>query len=387
MKLVKISDFLKFIQDQIRFKIYKPVLGLGKSGIGKTESVKELTEEMGIGFRELRLVTLTETDMLGIPMINEHKRTDWASNNLLPLVERDGETGILVLDEITSASDTVRAAAYQLLDSKRSLGNYTLPPKWLVVALGNGPEDGGVFKGMEVAFLNRCAGMRIDYDLGVWKKWAVGKGVHPAVIGFLSFTPDALHVYDPNSEEAQIIPSPRSWTALSDLLNSAEREYSDKLIPKDSIDIYAAVNVGREMAAKFGAFYNYSKETVSISDILDGKASTSIRNIPLEVRHLIIQGLVKEIAQILKMGRLPGSGIGARDLFAKGGVDRVANATTWILAVGSNGMLDMAIMAMTDLGANVKDYVDLALMDSYFATKCPKLMDFCEKNGKLLAPK
>ena len=55
------------------------------------------------------------------------------------------------------------------MDSKRALGTYKLPDKWKVISLGNGIDDGGVFNGMENAFLSRAMCYRIEPDLECWK--------------------------------------------------------------------------------------------------------------------------------------------------------------------------------------------------------------------------
>ena len=52
MREIKLATFLNFIREQIEDEDYTPVMGIGKSGIGKTEGVAELCKEMGIGFCE-----------------------------------------------------------------------------------------------------------------------------------------------------------------------------------------------------------------------------------------------------------------------------------------------------------------------------------------------
>ena len=116
---VSVERFIRLVEEQLEDENLTPVLGLGKSGIGKTESIHELCVKRGIGFKELRLVTMTETDLLGIPLVKEYDdpsveggkvaKTQWASNDMLPIASRDGEVGILVLDEITSATATANA--------------------------------------------------------------------------------------------------------------------------------------------------------------------------------------------------------------------------------------------------------------------------------------
>lgn len=374
MMSVSVEVFARFIREQIEDDDLSPVIGIGKSGVGKTESIYELTQEMGIGFCELRLVTMTETDLLGIPYQTEDNTTNWSSNNLLPIASRDGEKGILVLDEITSCTSTIRAAAYQLLDSKRALGNYKLPPGWKVVALGNGPDDGGVFSGMESAFLSRGRCLRIEPDLAAWKKWAIGKSVNPSIIAFLSFMPEYLHDFDPN-EIASVFPCPRSWVSLSKMLNNRERRNGGKPLDSTSIDIYAASCVGTAVAPKFGAFYSYNKSVIDTEDIIAGKAPTDVSNFTSEVMYIVVQNLIKEITAELN------NGYSGQGQFKQDSVKKVANACNWLIGVGNNSSLDFAIMAMQDLANNVPKFRELVLSDDTFDDECPDFIAFAENNA------
>lgn len=370
MKSVTIERFTSLIQEQMEDGDLTPMMGIGKSGIGKTESIFGLTKKLGIGFCELRLVTMTETDLLGIPTI-ENGRTTWASNELLPMVSRDGERGILVLDEITSATSTIRAAAYQLLDSKRALGNYKLPDGWLVVALGNGADDGGQYSGMEAAFLNRCRCLRVEPDLRTWKKWAVPSGVNPSVIAFLTFMPEELHNFDPDANVG-MFPSPRAWVGLSKKLNDREKKNDNKPLDAESIDIYAACSVGELVAPKFSAFYSYNKSTISAEDILSGKASTDVPKYEKQVMYIVIQNLASQVSKELELGC---SGF---DDFKPEVLTRVSNACRWIAGVG-NKSLDMAITAVNELVTNVPKF-SLVMLDDSFGDMCPEFDDFATSN-------
>lgn len=179
---VTVKQFTEIVEQQFKEGIMRPIFGLGKGGIGKTESIKDLADQLGIGYIDIRLLMYSEVDLKGIPYPNtDHTFTVWLQNNILPRVERDGERGILVLDEITSVSRSVRTAAYQLLNERR-LGEYVLPAGWMVVCLGNGEEDGGDFQGMEGNFANRCSIFNVSPNLDAWKDWAYKTGINYLVL-------------------------------------------------------------------------------------------------------------------------------------------------------------------------------------------------------------
>ena len=377
---VTMQEFLTMVKESIIDEDYEtPIICLGKSGIGKTEAIKGLCDEMGIGCMELRLVTLNEVDLLGVPTIEEQangkKTTVWASMNDLPIAERDGERGILVLDEITSCTRTIRAAAFQLLDAKRALGNYKLPEKWLVVALGNGPEDGGVFEGIEYAFLNRCLGVRVEPDLNSWKMWAVEAGVHPAVLGFVSWQPQYLHQINVDAEYEEKLPSPRTWTKLSIKLNNAEKRRGG-ILDDRTVEIYAAAAVGEAAASMFASFYAYKKKTVSVDEIMEGKALDAIYDMDTQVMYMQIQTVVAGISAELK------NTISGGD-WPETTYRRIANACRWIIAVGKI-RLDIATSIFNELNLTTK-YFGAIVMDEKFDEICPELLEFATTNKLVYA--
>lgn len=359
MKSINIEKFIQLIKEQLEDGDLTPIIGIGKSGIGKTVGICELAKKMGIGYCELRLVTLTQTDMLGLPMV-EGGRTTYASNELLPDEQRDGEIGILVLDEITSAERNTRAAAFQLLDSKRALGNYKLPPKWLVVCLGNGESDGGVFNGMELAFLNRCRCWRVEPALTDWKHWATENGVNEAVTGFVSFQPEMLHKFDPD-EPASVFPSPRSWEALSKKLNSRENKKGSKL-DGESVELYASGCVGQECGVRFAAFYEYNKKIINAEDVLAGTASTDLGNVEPEVKYMLVASITK-----LLSSRCITAGFTGRECVTRGSdvAQMIGNTFAWIYNVSRNTSLDLAATAIMDITENIPCIESTILSDWY----------------------
>lgn len=366
---VNVETFCRLIKEDLEDEIYDPIIGLGKSGVGKTMSISDLAKEMGIGYCELRLVNLTETDMLGIP-VEKDGRTTYASNDLLPNEKRDGEIGLLVLDEITSASHTIRAAAYQLMDSKRSLGNYKLGKKWKIVALGNGPDDGGVFTGMEHASLSRGMCYRIEPDLECWKRWAVKNSINPAVIAYVTWEPQNLHNFDPDTL-GQVFPCPRSWEALSKRLNSREKRNGGPLSERD-VTLYASGAIGAQLAPSFAAFYKYSQETINPGDIIKGKASADISNTNPEIVYITIQKISKMLQDMSK-------GYEPDDEMEHPLLDATINVFKWIIGI-SKYRKDYAVMALQDIGTNVKQVSVMVMCDDRFDERLPEFLKFAKDN-------
>lgn len=258
--------------------LMRPLIILGKPGIGKTVSIRELAQKkLKIGYKELRLASMSELDLAGLPMVKEGEdgthETTYASSKLLPRASRDGEYGILVLDEVSSCSRAARAVALQLLDSSRGVGEYKLPDKWICVGLGNDADDGGIFEGLEGAFLNRCRILRLEPDYQSWETWADSHGINPSVMAFLKCYPELFYV-DPIEGDSRIGASPRSWEGVSTQLTFAEMLAGGRVDSSNTamfIESIAA-DLTPSIAARLAAFYAYNAEMMDPEEILAGKA-------------------------------------------------------------------------------------------------------------------
>lgn len=284
MQHVNIDEFCEFIRDRIEMEEFEqPVLGLGKSGIGKTESIENaICKPLGIGLIEMRLGSYSETDLTGFPIPEVDKATGqtmmrFADVSKFPHEGRDKEVGILLLDEFTNARPAVRAAALQLTDKSRSIGDYKLPPKWLIVILGNGPSDGGYFQGLEYALMGRADCFRVDVSFRAWKNWALKNQIHPAVLGFIENYQKgpmaALHKHKDmdEAEYEEKDANPRCWVKLSTHLKKKEERLGHPL-DDNQVTIYAGAAVGADMAPAFAAYYAYQKNMIPAADILSGAA-------------------------------------------------------------------------------------------------------------------
>lgn len=366
---VTVETFTQIVELQFKENNLRPIFGLGKGGIGKTESIMDLAKnKLGIGYIDIRLLLYSETDLKGIPYPDQnHIKTIWLQNNILPTVEKDGERGILVFDEITSCSRGVRTAAYQLLNEHR-LGEYVLPDGWLVVCLGNGEEDGGDYNGMEGNFANRCSVYNVVADLDTWKGWANTHNVHELVLAFISFKPEHLHSFNPNKETDILFASPRSWKAVSDILNV--NGYSE-----DNYILHSRINgnVGREVGETFIAFCKYRKDTVDPMTILRDRALPDINS--REVVYITIQSCVKILTDRLTMEVEQGT-ISAES------VSYVSNFVRWML---TKLPLDNAVMGIQDLLRSNKIAIrQIILTPSYqFHQLCPEWKTFISEHGNI----
>jgi hypothetical protein len=305
----------------------------------------------------------SETELKGIPYPNsDHTATIWLQNDILPVTERDGDKGILVFDEITSCPRSVRTAAYQLLNERR-LGQYNLPDGWLVVCLGNGEEDGGDFEGMEANFVNRCSVYNVVADLEAWKKWAFKNGINPLVSGYVSFKPADLHSYDPNSETDLAYASPRSWEAVSNILNIYKYDEKDEIL-----NARLVANLGQRVGQQFKAFCKFKNKTVDPMDIVKNGAMPKVDT--QEVIYITIQGIVKIIGDKVNKSVELNSAPNAE------AIQYAANGLRWILSLRT----EYAVMGFKDLISYNENVMRSLMLNTDMHKACPELAEFAHNN-------
>jgi hypothetical protein len=267
-----VSDNLTVTSVQARksiltaFKAKRPIFLWGPPGIGKSEVVADIAAELGGAVIDLRMAQMEPTDIRGIPYYNKDiSKMDWAEPVELPDAEFASQYPVVVLflDEMNSAPPSVQAAGYQLILNRR-VGKYVLPDNVVIVAAGNRDSDKGVTYRMPMPLANRFVHLEMRPDFTAWQTWAVNKGIHKDVVGYLSFAKQDIYDFDSKSS-SRAFATPRSWTFVSDLLNDEENTDNDTLFN------LVAGSVGDGLATKFMAHRKVAGRMPSPTDILSGK--------------------------------------------------------------------------------------------------------------------
>jgi len=247
------------------FNKQRPLFLWGPPGIGKSELVADITEELGGYMIDLRLGQMEPTDIRGIPFYNKDLgKMDWAPPIELPDTELAEQYPLVVLflDELNSAAPSVQAAAYQLILNRR-IGKYHLPKNVVMVAAGNRESDKGVTYRMPTPLANRFIHQEMKVDFASYQEWAVNNSIHKDVVGYLSFAKQDLYDFDAKSA-SRAFATPRSWTFVSELL---EDEDSDD----DTLMNLVAGTIGEGLAVKFMAHRKIAGRMPRPEDILAGK--------------------------------------------------------------------------------------------------------------------
>lgn len=247
------------------FKKQRPLFIWGPPGIGKSDLVHQLGDEMeNCHVIDVRLSLWEPTDIKGIPYFNSNDNTmSWAPPVELPNADLASQhkTIILFLDEMNSAPPSVQAAAYQLI-LNRKVGTYALPDNVIIVAAGNREADKGVTYRMPAPLANRFVHMELRVDFEDWFNWAVENKIHRDVVGYISFAKQDLYDFDPKTASRSFA-TPRSWSFVSELLD-------DEISEATLADLVSGA-VGEGTGVKFMAHRKVAGRMPNPSDILSGK--------------------------------------------------------------------------------------------------------------------
>jgi hypothetical protein len=246
------------------FKKKRPLFIWGPPGIGKSDIVHQIGEQMEAHVIDIRLSLWEPTDIKGIPYFdpNQNKMV-WGAPSELPDAEMASKYKfiILFLDEMNSAAPSVQAAAYQLI-LNRKVGQYTLPDNVLIIAAGNREADKGVTYRMPAPLANRFVHLELAVNFDDWFQWAVANKIHRDVVGYLTFAKKDLYDFDPKSPSRSFA-TPRSWTFVSELLEDDDDDNT-------TTDLVSGA-VGEGLAVKFMAHRRVASTMPNPTDILLGK--------------------------------------------------------------------------------------------------------------------
>lgn len=249
----------------------------GRPGIGKTEIVTQLAEATGSRLYDLRLTTIEPQDLRGLPYYDhEAKKTVWYRPEDLP----DGDRpAILFLDELTAAAPNLQPTVYGLLQERR-VGSHRLPANVFIVAAGNAVEDGAVAYDMGTALSDRLIHLLVRAEASDWvDRYALPRGLHPAVIAFIRTRPDLLETAEAAIRRGEtVFATPRSWARVSTILQTIPDRRLQRLM--------VAGTVGEAVAAEFALIADDIAATVQVAEMIAASGRARLALYPASMHGL-----------------------------------------------------------------------------------------------------
>ncbi len=256
------------INNNIDLDTLPAVMLWGQPGVGKSDSVAEIAKRIEkntnkkVNVTDIRLILFNPVDLRGIPTFNNEKTLAvWLKPKILDLDESKDVINILFLDELTSCTPSVQAAAYQITLDKK-VGEHKLPNNTIVIAAGNRTVDKSVSYNMPKALANRLLHIEVVSNFASWKKWAINSNIHPNVIRFLTHRADMLNTFNPQSDELAFA-TPRTWEMVSNILNNVSDNFTQ---------VYDLISglVGKGAASEFRNYCENDMKMPNIENIFNG---------------------------------------------------------------------------------------------------------------------
>lgn len=256
----------------------RPLLLLGPPGIGKTQIMQQIAEETGIGLISYTLTHHTRQSALGLPYIEhetfdgvEHAVTAYTMSEIIASVYREMartgiREGILFLDEINCISETLTPMMLQFLQCK-TFGNQQLPQGWIVVTAGNPPEYNKSVREFDVVTLDRVKRIDIEQNFGVWKEYAVRRGVHGAILSYLEIRKEHFYCVEATADGLSFVTA-RGWEDLSELMQTYET--LGLSVDRQVVEQYLQLPRIATDFAHYLELYQKYQRIYRVDDLLDG---------------------------------------------------------------------------------------------------------------------
>ena len=116
---------------------------------------------------------------------------------------------------------------------------------------------------------SRFVHVEIRVDAEDWLEWGAANGIVPEVLFFVTYEPDLLHRFDPQSRE-RAFPCPRTWEFVSNIV-----KHRNGLDPATERALFRGT-VGEAAAVEFSAFLNVWRELPHPRAVLNDPGNADI---------------------------------------------------------------------------------------------------------------
>jgi hypothetical protein len=228
--------------------------------VGKTQIVKQVTDDLGNKLYVSHPVIEDPTDYKGLPWFNEGVANFVPIGQLRSILD-EPEPFTWFIDDVGQAPMANQGALMQFTDpySERTLDGKRLPDHCSIIMATNLREHGAGVSGFLEPFKNRFVTIiNIEPDVQSFTKWAVQNGIHPSVIGYVNYRPANLSSLQVTNG-IETSPSPRGYAHLSNILGWNVPPHVEQELFKGA--------VGEGVAAEFVAFRQIYDKLPNISEI------------------------------------------------------------------------------------------------------------------------
>jgi hypothetical protein len=212
--------------------------------------------------------------------------------------------GILFLDEVNCASETLTPSMLQFLQFK-TFGKHKVPEGWIIVTAGNPVEYNRNAKEFDVVIWDRLKRIDVDPDFEAWKSYSYSTGIHASVITYLEARRANFYRIEETALGKRFVTA-RGWTDLSRIISIYEKLGLD--VDKSLVAQYLQYPETAEDFASYYDLFNKYRSDYKIRDILSGTEDPVIaqraKDAPFDERlaltGLLLDNVNADISDVIK---------------------------------------------------------------------------------------
>jgi len=277
---VKISDAIQMIVLGIKAKLV-PMMK-GSPAIGKSGIVHQVAKDFNLQVIDLRLSQCDPTDLMGFPRVTGN-RAGYAPMETFPIegdalptrvvngVATPYAGWLLFLDEFTSASKAVQAAAYKIV-LDRMVGIHHLHKNVAIVCAGNKESDNAIVEPMSTALQSRLMHMELVLDYKEWLNWASANDIDFRITSYINFKPGVLYTFKADHTD-DTYAAPRTWEFVNRVLKIAD--INDPIMVATLSGL-----ISEGVAREFMTYCKIFKDLPTIQAIIDAPEAIKIPDEP-----------------------------------------------------------------------------------------------------------
>ena len=246
----------------------------GNAGIAKSSICYDIAHELYEGrYIDPDLSNHDPVDIIGVPKV-VNGMTEFNPTSLLPRAETHGETGLLILDEYTTAPKMNQNLATKVCRDRR-MGNWNMPAGWGNIVIANLEGQGGHTIGMAATAQTRFVEIPVEADLDDWVKHfasrpdavklADGSG-HPIETEIVSALRVRTELFAQFVNRATAQPNPRTWAEFSKNLTVIKMQGGEGV--ESAIFDIGKGTVGEGPTSEFIAHYKIHASLPDLNEIL-----------------------------------------------------------------------------------------------------------------------
>lgn len=246
-----------------------PVLVQSAPGLGKSDVVASVANELGYDLMIMHPVVQSPDDVKGLGFITPSGDAAFIPYENMRRLLTATSPLICFIDDLGQAPQSMQGAYMQLILA-RELDGKKLSPFVRFVSATNRRSDNAGATGLITALISRFrAVITLDVDAGAWVQWALANGVPAELVAFIKFRPDLISTFNPSKRDEQFA-CPRTIAALGDWVKAGVID----------LEVWQGA-VGEAFATEFFGFYQiYTKVAGLPAQIVMNPAKAQIPTSP-----------------------------------------------------------------------------------------------------------